>query len=85
MTIQALRRNVQNFFSLDIFYYGLFHGLYLSRESCGHSSHGSSERNFYFYYTDTPGECPELFLIKKMIQNGFETDLLTCLIMNRQG
>ena len=48
-------------------------------------SHGSSERNFYFYYTDTPGECPELFLIKNMIQNGFETDLLTCLIMNRQG
>ena len=25
------------FFPLDIFYYGLFHGLYLSRESCGHS------------------------------------------------
>jgi hypothetical protein len=43
-------------------------------------SDDSSKRNFYFYYTDTPGECPELFLIKKIIQDGFETHLLTCLI-----
>ena len=32
------------------------------------ASDDSSERDFYFYYTDTPGECPEFFLISFVLK-----------------